>query len=162
MFFSLCWWQLIICHQVVITWSTCDVFDCIAQLLNYFVPWNNIFKTYVIWKCGQLNLSWVSDSQCDCIYVLVTYKLTFLNSLEFKNCEINCYILKGPKTVINYFIESHYHLIKGFKLLYPDTMVNWLGYAKGLTQKSPPLCLWLMHGADSSTGDLPFNYSNQS
>ena len=50
--------------------------DCIAHLLTWFAPWNEviILMLYVIYKGSQINPSWVSDSQYDCMYVPAYYK----------------------------------------------------------------------------------------
>ena len=50
--------------------------DCIAHLLTWFAPWNEviILMLYVIYKWSQINPSWVSDSQYDCMYVPAYYK----------------------------------------------------------------------------------------
>ena len=54
----------------------CDGHDCIAHSLICFAPWNEviILMLYVFCKCSQRNPTWVSDSQCDCMYVLAYYK----------------------------------------------------------------------------------------
>ena len=54
----------------------CDGHDCIAHLLTCFAPWNEviILMLYVFYKWSQINPTWVSDSQCDCMYVLAYYK----------------------------------------------------------------------------------------
>ena len=67
------------CSLLVTRWdslSGCDAHDCIAYLLTGFGPWDEviILMLYAIYKWSQINPSWVSDSQCDCTYVLAYYK----------------------------------------------------------------------------------------
>ena len=54
----------------------CDAHDCIVHLLTCFAPWHKviILMLYAIYRWSQINPSWVSDSQCDCMYVLAYYK----------------------------------------------------------------------------------------
>ena len=73
----------------------CDAHDCIAHLLTWFAPWDEviILMLYAIYKWSQINPSWVSDSQCDCMYVLAFTKKHFWVELSWVELRIICNII---------------------------------------------------------------------